>query len=447
MSQFIESRGSCRPPGNLPSRRTAIQAGLVGLAGLSLADVLRLKAMCAERGTPERDTAVIYLLLSGGPTQFETYDPKPNAPQEIRGEFSAISTKVPGVQFSELMVRQAEVMDKLTILRSIHHPSTQHSSSVHLMQTGYYCRPESNINEMPSVGSCVAKLRGAVRAGVPPYVALPAEFRYGDALWVGQGNNPFRVEQEPNNKAFQVPNLTLLDGVTADRLRDRGRLRAGLDRAQRVFDSSENAESLDDFTAQAFEMVTSDSARQAFNISDETQATRSKYGETELGQRMLLARRLVEHGVRYVTVGTIGWDHHGDLWRDMKQNVPAYDQAVAALVNDLHERGLADRVLVLAMGEFGRTPRISAINGLPPGRDHWGEVQSILMAGGGLPGGQVVGSSDAQGGAPLESPYRLECVLAHVYRHLGIDPALTFNDYFGRPRPLLEIREPITELG
>ena len=428
------------------NRRNFLRAGLWGTGGIGLADLLRLRTAAAD-GHSAPDTAVIYLLQSGGPTQFETYDPKPLAPQEIRGDFAAIETSVPGVQFSELMAQQAQIMDKLTVLRSIHHPSTQHSSSMHLLQTGYYCRPESEVNETPSVGSCAARMRGANRPGMPPYAAILNEFRYGNSMWLGKGYDPFRVETEPNDDKFAVPNLTLLDGLTVDRIADRRGLLSGFDRARRIVDLRGSAAALDQFSAQALEMVTGDAARRAFNIQAEKPEVRERYGRNLLGQRMLLARRLVEYGVTFVTVGTIGWDHHGDLWNDMRRFVPAFDQAVTALVEDLHERGLAERVLVVAMGEFGRTPRISTINGLPPGRDHWGDVSSVLMAGGGRRGGQIVGASDQHGAFPTAAPYRMECVLAHMYRHLGIDPETTFPDFSGRPRSLLEIRDRITELS
>ena len=442
-------------------RRQVIQAGLLGLAGLSLPDVLRLRALSAESGTAPPDTAVIYVMLSGGASQFETYDPKPAAPKEIRGEFSAIPTNVPGVQFCELMARQAQVMDKLTILRAIHHPSTQHSSSLHLMQTGYYCNATAAVNEMPSIGSHAAKIRGPVSHGLPAYVALPDGVSYGDAHALGQGCNPFKVQDDPRTKNmsdrekiifqrdYQIPNLTLVEGVTTDRLRDRRGLLAGFDRASRIYDLRRDADAQEQYTNQAFELVTGPAARRAFALDEEPAALRDRYGRTSLGQSMLLARRLVEQGVTFVTLGTFGWDMHGELSQQMRALGPSYDQALAALVQDLYDRGLDRRVLVVSLGEFGRTPQISAVPGTSqsaPGRDHWGDVSSVLLAGGGFPGGQVIGASDAMGGSPVRSPYRLERVLATIYRHLGIDPSLTFIDYNGRPRSILEIRDPIPEL-
>jgi len=427
------------------TRRELLRAGLWGLAGMSLPEVLRCQARGVEAGGERRDTAVIYILQEGGASQFETYDPKPSAPAEIRGEFSAIPTNVPGVCFSELMVEQARIMDKLTVLRSIHHPSTQHSSSVHLIKTGYYCRPEAEENEMPSAGAVAARARGAAVAGMPPYVLLHSAERYDGGHFLGKGYNPFFVKSTQESADFKTPNLSLTEGVTTEQLQDRRRLLASFDAGQRFLNSGE-AQPLDHFQQQAFEMVTGTAARRAFQLDLENPKLRDRYGRNPLGQRLLLARRLVEHGVTFVTAGTFGWDHHGNLWKDMRRDAPAFDRAVAALVEDLHDRGLAERVLVVAMGEFGRTPRISSLNNSAPGRDHWGDAMSVLLAGGGLPGGQVVGATDAQGGRPTQHPYRLECVLAAMYRHLGIDPALTFNDHTGRPRHLLEIRDAITQL-
>jgi hypothetical protein len=446
------------PFGDRPTRRQTIGAGLMGLAGLSLPDLLRLRA-----GEPKTrtDTAVIYVVLGGGPSQFETYDPKPSAPADIRGEFAAIPTNVPGVRFCELMARQARVMDKLTILRSIHHPSGQHSSSSHLMQTGYYCNPAAQDNEMPSIGSLAAKFRGPVAPKMPPYVALPANAGYGNAHALGKGYNPFTVASDPRTKnmsdpervyarlGFRVPNLTLVEGVTTDRLKDRRALLAGFDDARRTRDLRGEGDAQDQFSAQAFDLVTGPAARRAFDLDEEPSRLRDSYGRTSVGDSMLLARRLVEHGVTFVTLGTFDWDMHGTLGKQMRSLAPAYDQAMAALVRDLHDRGLDRRVLVVALGEFGRAPQYAASPAAPqagPGRDHWGDVMSVLMAGGGLRGGQVVGASDAKGAVPVQSPYRLESVLAFMYRHMGIDPAATFDDHTGRPRSLLEIREPIAQL-
>ena len=428
------------------TRRHVLQAGLAGLAGISLPDLLRLQARGAEAGTDFKDRAVIYVLQDGGAPQHETYDPEPSAPVEFRGEFDTIATSVSGVRFSSCLPEQVKVMHRLTVLRSIHHSSEQHSSSVHLIKTGYYCRADAVVNEMPSVGARVTRCRGSVVPRVPPYVLLDAGERYDGGHYLGKRYNPFFVKMSSENTNYRVPNLTLVDGLTTERLDDRRRLLAGFDRENRILDTKGNAESLGHFQREAFEMVTGPAARRAFDLDREPLKVQERYGRNPVGQKLLLARRLVEHGVRFVTVGTFGWDYHGALWQQMRRDVPAFDRALAALVEDLHERGLDRRVLTVVLGEFGRTPKISSLPNNLPGRDHWGNAMSVVMAGGGLRGGQVVGATDSNGSRPIQSPYRVECVLAHVYRYLGIDPAMTFDDHAGRPRHLLEHCDPITQL-
>lgn len=293
------------------SRRHAIRAGLAGLAGLSLPDLLRLKASASA--SAQRDTAVIYVLQEGGATQFETWDPKPNTGTEIRGEFNPIRTNVPGVLFSELMTEQARIMDKLVVLRSIHHPSTQHSSSVHLIKTGYYCQPASNENEMPSVGSYVAKMCGPVVPKMPPYVLLYHGERYDGPHFLGAGYSPFVVRNDEDRPPLRVPNLALLGGVTGAQMGDRTALLNSFERDRRVLDTKGQAAATDDFQRQAVELVTGPAARKAFDLDAEPTRLRDHYGRNYLGERFLLARRLVEHGVRFVTVGTFDWDHHGNL--------------------------------------------------------------------------------------------------------------------------------------
>jgi len=427
------------------SRRSAIQAGLAGAIGLSLPEILQLKAHSAQTASSVHDTAIIFLELAGGPTQHETYDPKPNAPAEYRGPLSAIRTSVPGVQFSEYMQEQAKVFDKLAVIRSIHHNSGSHRTSSHLTQTGYYLRDRQNReNEMPCIGSVASKVRGTNAYGVPAFVSIPRSMRFGYSAWLGKGYNPFTTGNDANSKKFKVPNLTLLRGLTSDRLQDRRSLLASFDATREIIDNKGIAEGMDQFTREAFEMVTGDAARNAFDIAQEDHRTRERYGMTEFGQNILLARRLVEHGVTVATVRVSGpsWDDHRGIAKRMKQKGIPYDRAFAALIEDLHERGLERKVMVIAMGEFGRTPRINR----NAGRDHWGRVMSVALSGGGLRTGQVIGASDNKGAVPAESPYRPENVLAMLYRHLGINTSMTFADNSGRPRYILEDRKLITEL-
>ncbi len=423
------------------TRRHALRAGL---AGLALPDLLRLQARSNE--ATSNDAAVIFVLQEGGASQFETWDPKPDAGSEIRGEFRPIQTSVPGTIFSELMVEQARIADKMIVLRSIHHPSTQHSSSVHLIKTGYYCKPDSNFNEMPSSGAYAARVCGPVKPNVPPYVLLYSAERYDGPHYLGSGHSPFLIKSNDEKPTLQIPHVSLIEGLTGSQVRDRQTLLQDFDKTRRVMDTKDEAIALDEFQRQALELVTGTAARKALDIHAEPPKVRDQYGRNYQGERFLLARRLVEHGARFVTVGTSDWDHHGALWKTMRKTAPAFDRGLASLIADLFDRGLDRRVLVVVMGEFGRTPVISSLEPAPPGRDHWGDAMSVALAGGNLRGGQVVGSSDSKGGRPRTSPYRLECVLALMYRHLGIDPALTFPDHAGRPRNVLEIRDRIKEL-
>ena len=427
------------------TRRGLIQAGLTGTIGLSLPQLLRLRAEAAKKGS-RTDTAVIFLELAGGPTQHETYDPKPQAPAEYRGPMSPVRTNVAGVQLCEVMAQQAKIMDKLVVLRGIHHDSGSHGTSAHLTQTGYYLQDRQNRdNDMPCIGSITARIRGANEPDMPPFVSIPTSMRFGRAGWLGKGFNPFSTGNSADKKDFQVPNLTLLRGLTSDRLKDRRSLLKGFDQTRQIVDNKGVADATDQFTRQAFDLVTGDAARQAFKIDAEPDAVRDRYGRNSIGQNILLARRLVESGVTFISVrcNSLGsWDDHNGIEKRMRAKGPGYDQGTAALISDLHERGLADRVMVVAMGEFGRTPRVNK----SAGRDHWGRVMSVMLAGGGLQGGQVIGSSDSNGAVPKDRPYRPENILSVLYNHLGIDPITTFVDQSGRPRYVLERREPVAEL-
>lgn len=443
-------------------RRSLLKAGFLTLGGLGLSDLLRLRAQANPVAAAARKTSVIFLELAGGPTQFETYDPKPDAAAEYRGPLGVVKTNIPGVIFSELMVEQAKIMDKLAIIRSIHHDSSSHGTSKHLIQTGYYKRDNQSFrNEMPSIGSITAKIRGANAEGIPPYVSIP-EIRsygnsgYGGSSYLGMAYYPFETKADPNDAHFQVKNLSLAFGLRPERLADRQALSRSLDSARRLLDTRGVAEAMEHFSQEAFDIVVGQRARSAFDMSREDPRLRDQYGRTNFGQSLLLARRLVEAGVSLVTVRAlywdrfpkppggkpVSWDAHAGLEKRMKLTAPGYDRGVAALVRDLHSRGLDRNVLVVAMGEFGRTPRMNR----NAGRDHWGALMSVLLAGGGLQGGQVIGASNRNGEMPVDAPYRPENVLATVYQHLGIDPSVTFPDFNGRPRHVLERREPVAAL-
>jgi len=430
------------------SRRNFLRAGFLGLGGMSLSQLLAARAEAAKAGQPRKATSVIFLELAGGPSQFETYDPKPEAPVEYRGPYSPVKTNVPGVWFSETLSHQAQVMDRLAVLRGLHHDSASHRTSSHLTQTGYYLRDrQNNENEMPCIGSVTAKVRGPNASGVPPYVTIPTSMRFGRAAYLGKGNNPFPTGKDPNREDFQVPNLKLVGELDESRLADRRALLTSLDATRRMWDRRGVGQAVDQFVNQAFEIVTGERARAAFDLTQESDQTRDAYGRTATGQSMLLARRLVESGVTFVSIRVGGWDQHWDLVERLEKIRPGFDQGMAALVKGIYERGLDEDVLVVAMGEFGRTPRMNNGRGRgTPGRDHWGRVMSGALSGGGLNVGQVIGASNSKGEVPVEAPYRPENILAMVYRHLGIDPKTTFADHTGRPRYLLERRELITEL-
>lgn len=452
-SSFFSSGEYCD---RLP-RRNLIQAGLGGLFGLSLPTLLGLQTRSIQaqslqtqsgNGLATRERSVIFVALAGGPTQHETYDPKPDAPREYRGPFGVSATTLPGISFSDRMPRQAAIADRLAILRAVQHESGSHTSGSHFTQTGYYLQnPQTVDNEMPCIGSLVARVRGT-RNGMPPFVSIRGALRYGRAAWLGSGYDPFVISSDPAARDFKVPNLNLVDGLTLDRLQDRERLLAGFDAGRKYYDRQATAGALDRFTRQAFETVGTDRVRQAFDLQREAEPTRQSYGMNSFGQGLLLARRLAERGVPFVSVNSGGWDNHGakvcgfTLEESLRKRGPMFDSGIAALVTDLYQRGLDRDVLLICMGEFGRTPKVNN----EAGRDHWGPLMSVLVSGGGLEVGQIVGGSDRHGGYPIDRPYRPENVLAMIYRHLGINPELTFADANGRPRYLLEERGLIREL-
>ena len=417
------------------SRRTVLRAGSLALAGLAWPDLLRA-------GPPNGKTALIQVILDGGPSHLETYDPKPEAPAEFRGEFQAISTAVPGIAISELFPRQARVMDKLAIVRSLHHTTSDHSGGTHWVMTGY---PSADAtprgNERPSSGSIAARVLGARQTGVPAYAGIPRAPRFGQASYLGPGFNPFSLDGDPA-KSAKVPNLDPPEGLSLERLDDRRDLLAKLDRLDRRRDGSGMMQGMDRFTAEAYAMVTGPAARRAFDLGREDPATRDRYGRTSIGQSCLLARRLVEAGVTFVTVSDGGWDHHTQITTHCRKQLPPLDAAIASLIEDLHDRGLNERVLLVVWGEFGRTPRINGSGG----RDHWPGCMSALVAGGRLVTGQVVGASNRKGEAPTDRPLRPEDLLRTVYQVLGIDPAAEFPNDAGRPLAVLNHGREIAEL-
>jgi hypothetical protein len=426
------------------SRRSFLQVGSLGIGGLTLPSLLRQQAVAAEAGKPVKKKSVILVWLAGGPSHLDMYDLKPNAPAEIRGEFHPIPTNVSGIEISEHLPRQAAMMDKLAIVRSAFHTNGGHGMGSQWMLTGYQPTLEVNNNIYPSIGSIVARTSGANDPAVPAYVNLPRPLSFGKAAYLGASFNPFSPESDPNSGGFQVRNLKLPGRVDLQRLDRRRDLLGSLDQIRRDIDLNGDIEGLDTFYRDGLEMVTNDKAVNAFDIKSEDAKLREIYGRNDLGQSCLLARRLVEAGVTFVAIQAGGgWDTHGDNFKQLKDNLlPKYDQSVAALVQDIHDRGMQDDVLVISFGEFGRTPKINP----GAGRDHWPGAMSVLYAGGGLKMGQAIGSTNANAEYPTTKPYSPGCVLSTMYHTLGIDYKHPFFDHAQRPLPILSEGSPIEEL-
>jgi uncharacterized protein (DUF1501 family) len=424
------------------SRRWFLQTGLAGLAGLSLPDLLRYRAQGAGRGADSRK-AVILLWLSGGPSQLDTWDPKPDAPAEVRGPFRSIATKVPGVRVCEHLPLQASILDRLALIRSVdcrastdHYPAPMQAGNPVSQRT----RTGSSAATHPSMGSVAARFRGPNDPALPAFVGLA-----DPPLWLADvlGAGPLGGACEPVRGDEMAGRLTLARGVSVARAEDRAGLCRQFDGLRRTLDTGDTMVRMDHYRRQALEVVLSGKAREAFNLDHEPDRVRDAYGRHSLGERALLARRLVEAGVTFVTVsGTFGvFDNHGDdvVWggiiKGLKPLLPRVDQAVHALVTDLETRGLLDDTLVLVLGEFGRSPVFSQRG--TGGREHWSNCMSMLVAGGGLARGRVVGSTDARGGEVKEAPVTPADLGATVYGHLGIDLGAQWTDAQGRPHSIV----------
>jgi hypothetical protein len=412
------------------SRRGFLQVGAFG-AALTLADLMRLQAgeAPAAGGTPATCKSAILVYLPGGPSHMDMYDLKPDAPAEFRGEFKPIKTNVPGVQISEHFPMQAKMWDKLACVRSL--VSANEHSDTNVM-TGYPDRVNRTGNH-PSFGSVISKFRSGADNKTPPFVSLRGMTRGTEPGFIGVAHRPFTPSRDG------VSSLGLKRGMTAERMEDRKALLDSFDGLRRDMDTSGTLEGMDAFKVKAIDMVLSGSVRDALDLSKARPEDRKRYKGVE---NFLTARRLVESGVGCVTLATGGWDTHGQNFKSLQRQLPNVDRAIANLVQDLHDAGLGKQVAVVMWGEFGRTPRINK----NAGRDHWPQVMSALVAGGGLKMGQAVGSSTARGEGPRDRPCTPSQLLATLYRAMGIDPAKTVKDGSGRPRHLLEDRNSIPEL-
>lgn len=467
-----------RCPGPV-SRRNFLQIGSAAVGGLGLADLLRLKAAGAVDEN-KSDHAVIFIWLPGGPPHTETYDMKPQAPADYRGDFRPIPTVVPGLDVCELLPLHAKLADKFTIVRSVAHGFADHGGGHKKFLTGRDPKePTGFVNDFPMVGSVVAKMNdspshGRQRTGLPNYICGADNgrthfdvFSFG-AAYLGNAYTPFTFGGDPNSADFRIENLGVAKEVAA-RLDDRVKLLGAFDDLRRTFERTDAMESLDHFNQQAVGMLLSERARQAFDLSQEEPALRDRYGRHAWGQRAILARRLVEAGCTFVTMvmenpyvsgieflkqGTYNWDSHAvncHMFDDLKARLPIYDRAITALVQDLHDRGLTRKVLLIVTGEFGRTPRITTTVGsqtgvMQPGRDHWPQAMSMLLSGGGMRTGQVIGATNARGEYPVDRVLAPSDLWATMYRHLGIDIEASFPDHNGRPMPILPDGQAIAEL-
>jgi hypothetical protein len=428
---------------------------MAGMASLSLPGLMQLRAQAAEKPPGER-TALIVVWLHGGASHFETYDPKPLAPDDIRGPYRPIASQVPGTHLCELLPRHAKIAEKLNLLRSLVHTGFCHQQGVQQMFTGHPVRELRNKPDHPDCFSIASLQRGDTTRALPNYVGVPP-VPYTGPAYLGLNYEPFTVYGNPNAPEFQVPNVKLESPERTARIQSRRGLREQFDRMRGALDLRGNMQALDTFEEQAWHMLTSTATREAFDLSQEDPKVRDRYGRTSWGQQCLLARRLVEAGVDLVTTSLAGpeagkvhnWDDHAvnhHVFDIMKYRAGNFDQAVTALVEDLYARGLDRRVMVVVTGEFGRTPKISYANG-QPGRDHWPLATSLLFAGGGMRTGQVIGATDRNGAEVVERRVGVADFLATIYRHLGINTAgLQYPDYAGRPIPVPADGTPIAEL-
>ncbi len=415
--------------GNL-TRRSALRVGTLAFAGLTLADVLRLQA-AAPAAAAKRGKSVIMIWLRGGASHIDSYDMKPDAPAEIRGEFKPIKTNVPGIDVCEHMPLHAKMMDKLAVIRGVK-SNDLGDHTPHYILTGFPDR-----GKRPVFGAVVSHLHPR-SDGLPPYVSLmykaPGLYDNEGPTYLGPAHRPFVP------KAEGLANLSLAKGVTLDTLSDRRKLHRAFDDINREIDATGGMASIDEYTRRATEMIASPKVRDAFDPKREPAETRARYGK--FCENFLAARRLVEAGVSVVTCKVGDWDTHEKNFIDHKEQLPQLDKGFHALVSDLYDRGLEKDVAVVMWGEFGRAPKISRGDG----RDHWPDAGAAVLAGGGFKVGQVIGATDAHGGRSKGEPYTPANVLATLYGHLGIDPTTTINDHAKRPMHVLDDRDPVREL-
>jgi hypothetical protein len=431
------------------TRRRMLRVGSSGLlGGLVLPSLLQLQAEAAG-AKPARAKSCIFFQLEGGPSHIDMWDMKPDAPAEIRGPFSPISTNIPGTQISQLLPLCAQIADRYTILRSHSHTDNAHQTGRHWVMTGYppsFADGQAKgipFNELyPSIGSIVARELGK-GGDVPPYIEMPNALGPGGPGFYGATYAPFTIENDPVQPDFSVQDLSVPESVSAARFSLRQRLLAGKERLASDSQSVPRARSLSTYYEQALELVTSPGARRAFHIQSESPEMRERYGYTSIGQCALLARRLVEAGCRFIGIDHGSWDTHFDNFTSHeKALVPPTDRALSALLTDLDDRGMLDDTLVVMMGEMGRTPRINN----DAGRDHWSACQTVILAGGGIKRGVVVGASDETASYPITQPYGIQDLLRTVFHLMGIDADKIHNTPLGRPVQIVNGGKKIDEV-
>ena len=402
---------------HLLSRRNILQVGAIGGLGLTLTDFFRLESALADQKHYESKEgtakSVIFIFLPGGMAHQETFDPKPFAPLEYRGPLSSIETKMAGVRFGQHLKRTAQVADKITVCRSMTHGEAAHERGTHNMFTGY--RPSPAL-EYPSMGSVVAHEFGP-RNNLPPYILIPNQpSPYAGTGYLSSSYAGFTLGDDPARQGFKVRDLNLPGGIDSQRFSRRQKLLDVVNQQFRAAESSDALDAADTFYQRAYSLISSPEAQAAFDLEKEDAKLRDQYGRNTAGQRMLLARRLVEAGARFVTLTYGGWDMHNNIQQGMQGQLPALDQGIATLISDLDSRGLLDSTLVCLATEFGRTPKINPT----AGRDHWPKVFSVMMAGGGIKRGSVYGSSNSTASEPEENPLTVEDWATTIYHCLGI---------------------------
>lgn len=425
-------------PGNplerYSSRREFFYVGLLGGIGLTLPQFLSNQAAAATKTYGRHDAVaqgVIHIFLPGGLAHQESFDPKPFAPAEYRGPFGAIDTKIPGIQFGEFMKETAQLADKMTIIRSMSHGEAAHERGTHNMFTGY--RPSPAL-EYPSIGSVISHELGP-RNDLPPYVCVPSvPNEYANSGYLSSAFGPFSLGADPAQGNFQVRDLNLPKGVDDARFSRRRSLLETVDNHFRTLEESDAIDSMDAFYQHAYKLISSQKAREAFDLKSEPDAIKDEYGRTAAGQRMLLARRLIEGGVRFVSLTAGGWDHHDNLKSGIQNELPPTDKAIAALIRDLDRRGMLDSTLVMVTTEFGRTPKINATGG----RDHWPRVFSTMLAGGGVKQGYVHGASDSLGGEVDTDGVGVADLATTIYHQIGINSDTELMSPGNRPIEIVD---------